>query len=69
MTDEVPEFVVPSEIPWAEMIGEALEELLYWLCDALGAHDLEWRAGSSSGTSIDDGRDLEGNVLAPAARW
>jgi hypothetical protein len=36
-----------------------LEELVYWLCDALGAVDLVWRAGSVSGTSRDRGRDIE----------
>lgn len=69
--------VIPSEIPWPEMKGEALEELLYWLCDALGAQDLQWRAGSASGTSRDRGRDLEatfhvsepGGGLRPERWW
>ncbi len=59
------------------MKGEALEELLYWLCDALGAQDLQWRAGSASGTSRDRGRDLEatfhvsepGGGLRPERWW
>jgi hypothetical protein len=51
--------VLPSELPWSSLRGEALEELLFWLCDALGAKDLEWRAGSTSGTSRDGGRDIE----------
>jgi hypothetical protein len=51
--------VIPSEIPWPELRGEALEELVYWLCDSIGAVDLFWRAGSASGTSRDRGRDIE----------
>lgn len=51
--------VVPSEIPWNLLKGEALEELIYWLCDAIGAVDVVWRAGSVSGTSRDRGRDVE----------
>ncbi len=56
---EIPKLVAPSEIPWAEIRGEALEELVYWLCDAIGAVDLVWRAGSATGTSPDRGRDVE----------
>jgi hypothetical protein len=62
---ELPELVVPSEIPWGDFIGEELEELLYWLCDALGAQALDWRAGSVSGTSTDGGRDLEATFHVP----
>lgn len=51
--------VIPSEIPWPDLRGEALEELVYWLCDSIGAVDLVWRAGSVSGTSRDRGRDIE----------
>lgn len=51
--------VLPSEIPWADLREEALEELIYWLCDAIGAVDLVWRAGSATGTSRDRGRDVE----------
>lgn len=51
--------VIPSEIPWEEFSGSALEELLFWLCDEMGASDLQWRAGSTTGTSRDRGRDLE----------
>jgi hypothetical protein len=54
-----PRLVLPSEIPWGELRGEALEEMVYWLCDAIGAVDLVWRAGSISGTSRDRGRDVE----------
>jgi hypothetical protein len=59
------------------MKGHALEELLYWLCEAVGAQDLEWRAGSATGTSRDRGRDLEatfhvsepGGALRPERWW
>ncbi len=68
--------VIPTDIPWAEFKGTALEELLYWLCDAMGAQDLEWRAGAATGTSRDRGRDLEATFHVPepggtlrAERW
>jgi Restriction endonuclease len=54
-----PKLVVPSEIPWEQLKGEALEELVYWICDAIGAVDVVWRAGSATGTSRDRGRDVE----------
>jgi hypothetical protein len=57
--------VLPSKVPWQQLTGKALEELLYWLCDALGANDLEWRAGSLTGTSRDRGRDLEATFNVP----
>jgi hypothetical protein len=59
--------VLPSEIPWEELSGEALEELLFWLCDAMGAKDLQWRVGSTSGPSSDRGRDIQAvfNVPSP----
>lgn len=71
------DLVVPSDIPWPHFKGNALEELLYWLCDAMGAQDLQWRAGSASGTSRDRGRDLEatfhvpepGGALRPQRWW
>jgi hypothetical protein len=75
MNDEG-DFVIPSEISWEHYIGQPLEELLYWLCDALGAKELQWRAGSVSGTSRDRGRDLEATFHIPmidgdleAQRW
>jgi hypothetical protein len=53
------EFVIPTAIPWAHLTAAALEETLYWLCERMGAKDLEWRAGSAAGTSPDGGRDIE----------
>lgn len=51
--------VVPSNIPWQELKAEALEELVFWLLDALGAKDLQWRVGATTHHSSDGGRDLE----------
>ncbi len=59
------DLIIPSQIPWEQMKGYALEELLFWLCDALGAQDLQWRAGSATGTSRDRGRDLEATFYMP----
>ena len=39
------ELILPSEIPWSEIKGTDLEELLYWLFDSMGAKELEWRIG------------------------
>lgn len=62
---DIDRLILPSEIPWKHYVGEPLEELLYWLCDALGATDLQWRAGSATGTSRDRGRDLEATFHVP----
>lgn len=62
---EPPPLTTPADIPWTAFTGEALEELLYWLCVGLGASDLEWRAGSNAGTSRDRGRDLEATFYVP----
>ena len=51
--------VVPSNIPWQQLKKENLEQCLYWLLDALGAKDLEWRKGGKGGGAADQGRDLE----------
>jgi hypothetical protein len=39
------ELIIPSKIPWDQIQGKDLEELLYWLLDEMGAKDLEWRIG------------------------
>ena len=52
-------FVLPSEIPWDQVKGKDLEELLYWLLDSMGAKDLEWRIGGKGSGAADQGRDLE----------
>ncbi|BAH40534.1 hypothetical protein GAU_3492 [Gemmatimonas aurantiaca T-27] len=50
---------LPTELPWAELKGRDLEELLYWLFDSMGAKDLEWRIGGAGSGAADAGRDLE----------
>ncbi|MGY2804120.1 restriction endonuclease [Bradyrhizobium sp. USDA 4506] len=68
MADEnLKEWVLPASIPFSELKGKDLEECLYWLMDAMGAKDLEWRTGGSSGGAADGGRDLEAHFYTPAA--
>lgn len=59
------ELIVPSEIPFAKLKSKDLEECLYWLIDALGGKDLEWRHGGADGGASDGGRDLEAQFLIP----
>ena len=63
MTDEL---ILPSEIPWSEIKGTDLEELLYWLFDSMGAKDLEWRIGGKGAGTADQGRDLELTFFTPS---
>lgn len=53
------DLILPSELPWSELKGADLEELLYWLFDSMGAKDLEWRIGGTGSGASDQGRDLE----------
>lgn len=53
------DLIIPSEIPWKEIKGKDLEELLYWLFDSMGAKELEWRIGGKGAGTSDQGRDLE----------
>lgn len=57
--------VDPASVPWSELTGEALEELVYWLLDSMGACDLEWRAGGQGTTAPDGGRDLRATFYVP----
>lgn len=59
------ELVVPSEIPWKDLTGNALEEALYWLVHSMGGKDLEWRQGSSGFGAADGGRDLTARFHVP----
>jgi hypothetical protein len=61
----LPGLVVPSAIPWARLKGRDLEECLYWLVDALGGKDLQWRLGGTGGGAADQGRDLEAYFYMP----
>lgn len=62
-----PEWVLPSEIPFDDLTDADLEECVYWLLDAMGAKDLEWRKGSAGRGAADGGRDLEATLYQPAA--
>lgn len=59
------QLVVPSEIPWKSLTGNALEEALYWLVHSMGGRDLEWRQGSSGAGAADGGRDLSAKFHVP----
>jgi hypothetical protein len=59
------EWLVPASIPFAELKGRDLEECVYWLFDAMGAKDLEWRTGGSGGGAADGARDLEASFYTP----
>jgi len=48
-TEPKREWVLPASIPFEGMKGRDLEECLYWLLDAMGAKDLEWRTGGTGG--------------------
>jgi hypothetical protein len=59
--------VLPASIPFEELKGRDLEECVYWLLEAMGARDLEWRSGGSGGGAADQGRDLEATFYASSA--
>jgi hypothetical protein len=58
--------ILPSEIPWQDIKGSNLEELLYWLFDSMGAKELEWRIGGKGAGTSDQGRDLELVFFTPS---
>lgn len=58
--------ILPSEIPWADIKGSSLEELLYWLFESMGAKELEWRIGGKGAGTSDQGRDLELVFFTPS---
>lgn len=60
------ELILPSEIPWSEIKGTDLEELLYWLFDSMGAKELEWRIGGKGAGAANQGRDLELIFFTPS---
>jgi hypothetical protein len=61
------EWVLPASIPFDGLKGRDLEECVFWLLDAMGAKDLEWRTGGSGGGAADGGRDLEAHFYTPGA--
>jgi hypothetical protein len=67
MIDDYKEWILPASIPFTELKGKDLEECLYWLFDAMGAKDLEWRTGGNGGGASDGGRDLEAHFYTPTA--
>lgn len=69
-------WVLPADIPFADLKARDLEECVYWLLDAMGARDLEWRTGGDGRGAADGGRDLEATFYAAspdgeidAERW
>ena len=59
------EWILPAAIPFEDLKAKDLEECVYWLLDAMGAKDLEWRIGGSGGGAADGGRDLEAHFFVP----
>ncbi len=60
------DWVVPAEIPFEHLKAKDLEECLFWLFDAMGAKNLEWRSGGTGGGAADGGRDLEAHFYSPS---
>jgi len=58
-------WVLPTHIPFSSLTKRELEECVYWLLDAMGAKDLEWREGGSGNGAADGGRDLEATFHMP----
>lgn len=78
MADEEDEksWLLPSEVPFDELKGHALEECLFWLLDGMGARDIAWRVGGTGAGTADGGRDIEARFYVPddegqivARRW
>jgi hypothetical protein len=68
MRDNNPEeWVLPSSIPFDQLKSKDLEECVYWLLDAIGGRNLEWRTGGTGQGASDGGRDLEATFYAPGA--
>lgn len=59
------EWILPASIPFADLKRTDLEECVYWLLDAMGAKNLEWREGGTGGGAADGGRDLEAQFFIP----
>ena len=57
--------VIPPHIPWDSLTASDLEECIYWLIDAMGGKDIEWRKGSIGKGAPDGGRDIEAYFYHP----
>jgi hypothetical protein len=66
MPAEEIDWVIPASIPFEDLKAHDLEECVYWLLEAMGAQDIEWRVGGSGGGASDGGRDLEAKILVPS---
>lgn len=64
-TEPAKEWILPAAIPFEDLKAKGLEECVYWLLDAMGAKDLEWRVGGTGGGAPDGGRDLEAHLYSP----
>jgi hypothetical protein len=53
------DFVIPTAIPFESLRSRELEECVYWLLDAMGAVEVEWRLGNEDAPTADQGRDIE----------
>lgn len=53
------DLVVPSNVDWKSLKGHSLEECTYWILEAIGAKEIDWRVGGTGGGAADGGRDLE----------
>ncbi len=66
-SDRPRKWVLPAEIPFSKLKRRDLEECVYWLLDAMGARDLEWRTGGTGDGAADGGRDLEAHFYTTIA--
>ena len=67
MDNKQKEWILPASIPFEKLRSRDLEECLYWLMDAMGAKDLEWRSGGKGEGAADGGRDLTAKFYFPGA--
>lgn len=63
--EEEKSWLLPSEIPFDELKGHALEECLFWLLDGMGGRDIAWRLGGTGAGTADGGRDIEARFYVP----
>ncbi len=59
-------WVIPANLPLKHLKSLDLEECVYWLLDAMGATELEWRVGGTGSGAADGGRDLDAIFYSPS---